>query len=130
LHKSKIADLEAERREWESARLRLEVEDRDLQLRLEAGSRQYQDLRERTALLEGRAEAAELQFIEVTHCLGSLLDEMDQMRGELRRVTAERDGERNKRETWIGFFRGSRLRALWHDLAEKCPPLYRGGPIR
>jgi hypothetical protein len=130
LHKSKIADFEAERREWESARLRLEVENRDLQLRLEAGSRQYQDLREKTALLEGRAEAAEQQFIEVTHCVGSLLDEMAQMRSELRRVIAERDEERRKPETWIAVFRGLRLRALWDHLAKKCAPLLRGGPAR
>ena len=130
LHKAKIADLEMEHREWDAARLRLEVEHRDLQLRLEAGSHHHQDLRERAALLAGRAEAAEQQVIEITHCLGPLLDEMEQMRRELGKVTAEREGESRKPGRRIAVFPGSRLRALWGGLAKKCAPLFRGGPVR
>jgi hypothetical protein len=130
LHKSKIAESEAERREWDSARLRLEIENRDLQLRLEAGSRQSQNLGEKAAQLEGRAETAEQQVIEATHYFGSLIEEIDRMRGELDRVTAERDAERRKPEVWIALFRGSRLRALWDGIAERCAPLLRGGPAR
>ena len=108
LHKTKMIALETERQEWESARLRLEIENRDLQLRLEAGLRQYQSLREKVALLEDRAEGAERHSIEMAHYLGPLLDEMDQLRRDYRKVAP-----------------GSRLRALWNGLTEKCIPLLR-----
>jgi chromosome segregation ATPase len=113
LHKAKTAELEAQRQEWEAARLRLEVENRDLQLRLEAGSRQYQNLREKAALLEARMAAGEQQIIEMTHYLGSLPEAVHQAGRELRTVAP-----------------GSRLQALWHGLAERCAPIFRRGPVR
>lgn len=113
LHKAKMAELEAQGQEWETARLRLEIENRDLQLRLEAGSRQYQSVREKAALLEARMAAAEQQIIEMTHYLGSLPEAMHQPGRELR-TTAP----------------GSRLRALWQGLAGKCVPIFRRCHLR
>jgi hypothetical protein len=113
LQAAKMVALEADRQEQDSARLRLEVENRDLQLRLEAGSRQYENLRKTAARLEARVAAGEQQIIEMTHYFGPLLDEVDQLRRELHSEMP-----------------GSRLRALWHGLAKKCAPILRRGPVR
>jgi predicted nucleic acid-binding Zn-ribbon protein len=108
---SQIAQLRAEiedlRLEWDSGRLRLEAENRDLEM---------------------RASAADEQVIEVSHYLASLINEVNQLRGEYRAVVTERDallGERARLEAQIAASPSARLRSLWHRLTRR-----RGDGIR
>jgi len=129
---SQIAQLRAEiedsRREWDSGRLRLEAENRDLQVRVEAGSRQNGELQDHAAVLEGRVTAADEQVIEVGHYLASLINDVSRFHADYRAVVTERDvllRERAKLEAQIAASRGARLRSLWRRLTGR-----REDPIR
>jgi len=93
-----------------------------LQLQLAAGSQQNEELRRGAALLEGQALAAEQRAIDITHCIGPLLDEIDRLRGANRLLAAEREmacQEREKLENRIAASPAARLRALRHRLGQK-----------
>jgi hypothetical protein len=128
-----VRQFEREQKEWNSARLRLESENRDLQLQLAAGSHQNEELRRGVALLEGQALAAEQQSIDVTHCIGPLLDEIDRLRGANRLLAAERDmasHERARLENRIAASPAARLRALRHRLRQKWLLPFSAGRMR
>jgi chromosome segregation ATPase len=117
--RAEIADaaqqLETETKEWGSARLRLESENRHLQVQLAALSHQNEELRRNAALLEEQA-------IEITHSIGPLLEEIDQLRGANRLLAAERETasqERMKLEMQIAASPGARLRALRRRLGQR-----------
>jgi hypothetical protein len=138
-----VATLEGERREWESARVLLESENRDLQARAEARSNELDRLRQPTALLESRVAALEEQAIEITHCFAPLLAEMDQLKRDNRAVALQRQAlcreksgleaevsELTSRiteavtraaalEAEIAAAPGARLRSLWRRFATK-----------
>jgi hypothetical protein len=82
--------LKSQQQEWEAARLRLESENRDLKMQLEAGSREQDQLRQRAALLESKATALEEHAIEVTHYFAPLVGEIDQLRRDYRSLAEDR----------------------------------------
>jgi hypothetical protein len=128
-----VRQFEREQKEWNSARLRLESENRDLQLQLAAGSHQNEELRRGAAVLESQVLAAEQQAIEITHCIGPLLDEIDRLRGANRLLTAEREmawHERARLENRIAASPAARLRALRHRLGQKWLLPFSAGWVR
>jgi hypothetical protein len=133
LQKTKLVVLEGERQEQDAARLRLEIENRDFQLRLEASSRQNETLRRHAALVEGRVDLAEQQMIEMTNWAAPLLDELEQLRRENRSLAAERDAVSRQRAmlaAQIAASPGARLRALWRRFAGKLELPFRAGRVR
>ncbi len=129
----RVVALETERRESDSERLRLKVENCDLQLRLEAGSQQNEDLSRNSALLESRALAAEGHGIEITHCIAPLLDEIDRLRNANRSLAAEREAachEMTKLEMQIAASPVARLRALGRRLGKKWVLPFPAGRVR
>jgi len=133
LQRTRLVVLEGERQQWDAARLRFEIENRDLQLQLEAGSRRNESLSGRTVLLEGRVDTAEQQVIEMTHWAAPLLDELDQLRRENRSLAAERDAvsrERARLAAQIAASPAARLRALWRRFAGKLKPPFRWSGAR
>jgi hypothetical protein len=123
---SQIAQLRAEiedsRRDWETSRLRLEGENRDLQTRLEAGSRQNDELQEHAAILKGRLAAADEQVLGVSHYLASFMNDMNQLQSDYRALATERDAlfrERARLEAQIAASLSARLRSFWRRLTRR-----------
>ena len=107
--------LASETKEWDSARLRLETENRDLQLQLAAVSDQNEELRNSEALLERQA-------IEISECIGPLLAEIDQLRGANRLLAAEQETahhEKVKIDMQIASSLAARFHALRRRLGQK-----------
>jgi hypothetical protein len=104
-----------------------------LRLQLESGSSQNEGLVKHAGLLEGRAETAEQHAIELAHCIAPLLDEVDQLRRQLRSLLAAREieaGERAKLEAQIRASAGARFRALWRRFGMRWELPFRAGRLR
>jgi hypothetical protein len=74
------ASLDRRRAEWDAARLVLENENRDLKMRLAAGTAERDQLRSRTAAAESRVIELDEQTIALTHYLAQLVDHGDRSR--------------------------------------------------
>jgi len=126
LERARGVALETQRQEGDSTRLRLEIENRDLQLRLEAASQQNEGLRQ--GLL-----AAEQHAIEITHCITPLFDQIDQLLRTNRSLAGERDAarqEKAKLDVQIAASPAARLRALWRRRGKKWVMPFRANWVR
>jgi hypothetical protein len=109
--------LEAEKRDWGAARPQLKAEFRDLHARLAAASREHERLRERSAVLATRVEAADVQVIEITDYLPPLIDEVSRLRRERDAISRECAMLAAK----IAASPRERLRSLWRRITKRLP---------
>ena len=115
LQQDALDALQGQQREWDAARDRLETEISGLQARLEAGSRENDQLRHGAAALSSRVEAADEQVIAISHYLPPLIDEVS-------RLCSERDAISREREVLavqIAASPQARLRSFWRRLTKK-----------
>jgi hypothetical protein len=132
LERNAVVALESQRQDREAAHIRLESENHDLRSRLEAGAREQDQMRERAALMERLADAAQEHAIEITHYIAPLVEEVDQLRRDYRSLTVEREAlcrERARLEAQIAASPGARLRSLWRRFRKKWQLLFRAGRV-